>query len=45
MLTALYEAARTGRAEIVSQLIAAGASVNKAAADGRTPLYIAADQR
>ena len=40
--TPLYVAARCGRANIAAQIIAAGASVDKADADGTTPLFAAA---
>ena len=41
-ITALYVAASIGRTEVVSRLLDAGASVDKAANDGVTPLYNAA---
>ena len=40
----LFNAARDGRAEIVSGLVAAGADLNAARQDSVTPLFIAAQQ-
>ena len=41
-MTALLHAARQGHAEAVSSLLAAGADIDQASADGTTPLFIAA---
>ena len=39
--TALVMAAQNGHAEVVDELLARGAEVNKAATDGVTPLFVA----